>query len=97
MVFGLMSIRKSLSDLAIIPQSQPSKWDHLGIGATISNSNLSRAKENRDWRIYLEYDCILIAKEGQMISVQKALEFKVDGNVYSVDSTTMNECLSVFC
>jgi hypothetical protein len=42
-----MSIRVCLSDLAIIPQSQPSKWYHLGIGTMISESNLSKANENR--------------------------------------------------
>jgi Domain of unknown function (DUF4372) len=59
MVFGQMSKRESLSDLAIVLQSQQSTWYYLGIGTTISKSNLSRANENRDWRIYAEYAYIL--------------------------------------
>jgi hypothetical protein len=50
MVFGQMSKRESLSELAIVLQSQSSKGCHPAIGTTISKSNLSRANENRRWR-----------------------------------------------
>ncbi len=55
MVFGQMCERDGLSDFAIVLQSQQSKWYHLDIRIAISKSNLSRANENRDWRIYAEY------------------------------------------
>lgn len=59
-VFGQIDKRESLSDKAMVHQSQQSKWDHLGIGTPISKSNLSRANENRDWRIYAIYAYHLI-------------------------------------
>jgi Domain of unknown function (DUF4372) len=96
MVFGQMSKRESVGDLAIVLQSPQSKWYHLGIGTTISKSNFSSANENRDWRIYAEYDCILMAKARQIRAGQNEFEVKVDGNVYAVGSTTIDLCLNIF-
>ncbi len=66
-----MSKPESSIDLAIILQTQQLKWYQLGIGTTISKSNLFKANENGDWRIYAEYACIIIAKERQMRAGQK--------------------------
>ena len=96
MIFGQFSKRESLSDLTIVLLSQQSKWYHLGIGSTISKSNLARANENRNWRIYAEYAYILIARARQLTMSRNEFEVKVDGNVYAVDSTTIDLCLSVF-
>jgi len=63
----------------------------------ITKSTLSRANENRDWRIYAEYACILKVKSRQMRARQNEFEVKVDGNVYAVDSTNIDLCLNIFC
>ena len=47
-MFGQLSNRESLSDLVLCLQTQKSKWYHLGIGTSISKSNLAHANENRD-------------------------------------------------
>ena len=96
MIFGQLGKRESLSDLALILQSQKSKWYHLGLGTTISKSNLARANENRDWRIYADYAYLLIAKARLISSIKNEFEVKVEGNVYAVDSTTIDLCLNVF-
>jgi hypothetical protein len=96
MIFGQLGKRENLSDLALILQSQKSKWYHLGLGTTISKSNLARANENRDWRIYADYAYLLIAKARLISSIKNEFEVKVGGNVYAVDSTTIDLCLNVF-
>lgn len=96
MIFGQLGKRESLSDLALILQSQKSKWYHLGLGTTISKSNLARANENRDWRIYADYAYLLIAKARLISSIKNEFEVKVEGNIYAVDSTTIDLCLNVF-
>ena len=48
MMFGQLSNRESLSDLVLCLQTQKSKWYHLGIGNSISKSNLAYANEKRD-------------------------------------------------
>lgn len=96
MLFGQLSNRESLSDLVICLQSQRSKWYHLGMGAGISKSNLAYANEKRDWRIFAEYAYLLIGQARKICLSSKDFELDIDGNVYAIDSTTIDLCLSVF-
>ena len=81
MIFGQLGKRESLSDLALILQSQKSKWYHLGLGTTISKSNLARANENRDWRIYADYAYLLIAKARLISSIKNEFGFRFQHDV----------------
>ena len=96
MLFGQLSNRESLSDLVICLQSQRSKWYHLGMGIGISKSNLAYANENRDWQIFAEYAYLLIAQARKICVSSKDFELDIDSNVYAIDSTTIDLCLSVF-
>lgn len=96
MLFGQLSKRESLSDLITCLQTQQTKWYHLGLGTTITKSNLAYANENRDWRIYADFAYTLIAKARKICTASSEFELNVDGNVYAVDSTTIDLCLSVF-
>ena len=96
MLFGQLAKRESLSDLVTCLQTQQSKWYHLGLGTTITKSNLAYANENRDWRIYADFAYTLIAKARKICTASSEFELKIDGNVYAVDSTTIDLCLSVF-
>jgi len=95
MLFGQLSNRESLSDLIICLETQRSKWYHLGIGAGISKSNLAYANEHRNWRIFAEFAYVLIA-QARRICNTKDFEVEIEGEVYAVDSTTIDLCLSVF-
>jgi hypothetical protein len=95
MVFGQLTNRESLSDLVLCLRSQRSKWYHLGLGTGLSKSNLAYANENRNWEIFADFAYILIDHARKSCSGN---EFDVDvaGNVYAIDSTTIDLCLSVF-
>jgi hypothetical protein len=96
MLFGQLAKRESLSDLITCLQTQQSKWYHLGLGTTITKSNLAYANENRDWRIYADFAYTLIVKARKICIASSEFELKIEGNVYAVDSTTIDLCLSVF-
>lgn len=96
MLFGQLGKRESLSDLVTCLQTQQTKWYHLGLGTTITKSNLAYANENRDWRIYADFAYTLIAKARKICIGSSEFELKIEGNVYAVDSTTIDLCLSVF-
>jgi transposase len=98
LLFGQLSNRESLSDLMICLTTQQSKWYHLGMGTGISKSNLAYANEHRDWRIFADYAYSLIAKARTLLLCKESNEFEVHtpGNVYAIDSTTIDLCLSVF-
>jgi len=96
MLFGQISNRDSLSDLVMCLTTQRDKWYHLGMGTGISKSNLAYANENRDWRIFAEYAYVLIAEARKICTSDNDFNLKIEGNVYAVDSTTIDLCLSVF-
>ncbi len=96
MLFGQLSNRESLSDLVTCLESQCTKWYHLGMGTGLSKSNLAYANEHRNWQIFAEYAYILIAHARRICTSSKDFDLEIDGNVYAIDSTTIDVCLSVF-
>lgn len=96
MLFGQMSNRESLSDLVTCLESQRSKWYHLGMGTGLSKSNLAYANERRDWRIFAEYAYIIIGHAREVCVASQDFDLDINGNVYAIDSTTIDLCLSVF-
>jgi hypothetical protein len=95
MVFGQIANRESLSDLVLCLRSQRSKWYHLGFGTGLSKSNLAYSNENRNWQIFADFAYLLIAQARKTCN-QNDFDVDVAGNVYAIDSTTIDLCLSVF-
>lgn len=96
MVFGQLSNCDSLTDLAVGLRAQRSKWYHLGMGTGISKSNLGHANEHRDWRIFADFAYSLIAEAIVICRNNSDVLRSIKGNVYAVDSTTVDLCLEVF-
>ena len=93
LMFGQLSNRESLRDLIIALDAHHSKCYHLGIGRNVSRSSLSRANQDRDYHIFEEYAYYLINEARQ----KRATEiFKLGGNIYAFDLTTIDLCLAVF-
>lgn len=93
MMFGQLSNRESLRDLIVALEANAGKVYHLGIGKSVTRRNLSKANEQRDYRIFEEFAFFMIA-EAHRRRIQKI--FELDGHVYASDSTTIDLCLSVF-
>lgn len=94
MIFGQLSARESLRDLIIVIEAHQSKSYHLGFGKNVTRSNLSKANENRNFKIFEEFanHLILIAQ-----TKSNKETFDIKGNIYAFDSSTIDLCLSVFC
>lgn len=93
MMFGQLSNRESLRDLVLATQAHASKAFHLGFGKAASRSNLSKANNNRDCRIFEDYAYRVMADARKCRAVEI---FKLGGKVYAFDSTTIDLCLNVF-
>ena len=93
LMFGQLSNRKSLRDLALVISAHSDKCYHLGFGKSVTLSNLSKANARRDYRIFEEYSYYLI---GKARSKRINDVFELGGNVYAFDSTTVDLCLSVY-
>ncbi|MBO4571450.1 MAG: DUF4372 domain-containing protein [Bacteroidales bacterium] len=50
-----MSGRESLRDIVIATQAHSSKAFHLGFGKYVTRSNLSKANNSRDYRIFEDF------------------------------------------
>lgn len=96
MMFGQLSNCDSLTDLVVGLTAQRSKWYHLGMGIGISKSNLAHANENRDWRIFADFASSLIAEAKILCRNNSDVLPTIKGNVYAIDSTTVDLCLSTF-
>jgi Domain of unknown function (DUF4372)/Transposase DDE domain len=93
LIFGQLSDRESLRDLATIIEAHQSKIYHLGFGKNISRSNLSKANENRSYKIFEEFAYHLIG----IAQVKNSNDnFEIKGKIYAFDATTIDLCLSVF-
>jgi hypothetical protein len=88
--------RESLSDTILCLSANKEKLYHLGIGRAISKSTLSKANENRSWRIYCDFALLLIEQAKKLYGDQSALEVPFKLNVFAVDATVVDLCLSIF-
>lgn len=93
MMFGKLSKRESLRDLIVALEAHCGKLYHLGIGKSVTRSNLSKANEIRDYRIFEEFAFFMIE---QARKKRQTEIFNLGGSVYAFDSTTIDLCLSVF-
>ena len=73
MMFGQLSNRESLRDLIVALEAHAGKVYHLGIGKSVTRSNLSKANEQRDYRIFEEFAFFMIA-EARKRRIQKIFE-----------------------
>ncbi len=55
MVFGQLTNRESLRNMIVATEAHAGKLYHLGMGKSITPSNLSKANEQRDFRIFEEF------------------------------------------
>lgn len=96
MVFGQLSGRDSLRDLSITIEAHSGKNYHLGLGRSVSRSNLANANERRNYHIYeaFAYEMISIAKG--CLAQEEDFMLPITDNVYAFDSTTIDLCLNIF-
>ncbi len=93
MIFGQLTNRNSLRDLIVILDAHSNKTYHLGFGKSVTKSNLAKANERRNSKIFEEFAYYLIDIAQKKL---KNNDFDIKGKVYAFDSSTIDLCLSVF-
>lgn len=94
MMFCQLSNRESLRDLIVAFEAHRAKQYHLGLGRKpIAKMTFASANQNRDYRIFEDFAFYMMeqARKKRVTDI-----FKLQGNVYAFDSTTIPLCLSVF-
>lgn len=96
MVFGQLTYRESVRDIINCLEAHQSKVYHLGITQLVSHSTLTRANENRDWRIWSDFAGYLIGVARPLYVQDNDFTLDLDNTVYALDASTVDLCLSVF-
>ena len=96
MAFGQMTHRESITDTLLCLKANADKLYHLGIGEAVALSTITRANENRSFQIYEDFAMLLIKEAKQLYALDNELEVALAGNVFAIDATTIDLCLSTF-
>ena len=97
MAFGQLTHRESISDTILCLKANANKMYHLGIGEVVAVSTITRANENRTFQIYEDLAMLLITEAKQLYVHDDDLEVSLKGNIFAIDATTIDLCLSAFC
>ena len=96
MAFGQLTHRESISDTILCLKANANKMYHIGIGNVVSVSTITRANETRSAHIYEELAMLLIKEAKQLYKNDNELEVSLKGNIFAIDATTIDLCLSTF-
>lgn len=96
MIFAQLTHRESLRDLIATLNAHKPKFNRLGFGESVTRSNLSKANEQREAKIFedMAYLMVKTARDLRVDMVEEDFFYK--GDVYAFDSTTISLCLNVF-
>ena len=88
--FGQLTSLNSLHSICLCLKAHKGKLYHLGIKQYVVVSTLSRANENRDWRIFADFGYYLISKVRPLYADCSIPNLDIDNEVYALDSTTIS-------
>jgi hypothetical protein len=92
MLYSQVKQKDSLRDIESGLLTQSAKWYHLGLGS-VRRSTLADANNKRDYRVFEDLFYHMLSR-CQGLTPKHRLRFK--NPLYSIDSTTVDLCLSVF-
>jgi len=96
LAFAQLTFRESLRDIETCLRSNSEKLYHMGIKGNISRTNLSRANETRDWKIFACFANHLIREALSLYTKDELIYKELDNSLYALDSTTIDLCMSLF-
>lgn len=94
LLYGQLSNREGLRDLIVSITPFKSAFHHLGFGKNVSRSNLGKANEIREVKIFQEFADKMVSIAREKRGAVK--DFFISNNVYAFDSSTISLCLSVY-
>jgi hypothetical protein len=97
MAYAQLTWRESLRDIEATLGANPTKLYAMGLRQAVRRSTLADANERRDWRIWADFAAVLIRRANKLYADEPlGLDVNIAGNVYALDSSTIDLCLSLF-
>lgn len=90
LLFGQLTSCDSLRDICLCLDAHKDILYHLGFGNTVNQSSLSRANDNRDYRIYEEFGIYMIKLVRPLYTKTSIPDINIDNVLYALDSTTIS-------
>ncbi len=94
--FGQLTSLNSLRDICLCLKAHKNKLYHLGIKQNVNQSTLSRANENRDWRIFADFGEYLIRRVRPLYANSPIPNIEIENDVFALDSTTISLSIKLF-
>lgn len=91
--FGQLTGRNGLRDICLCLKVHNNRLYHLGIKQSVNQSTLSRANENRDWRIFADFGMYLIGIVSTLYTDDPRAISDIDKDIFAIDSTTISVSL----
>ena len=97
MAYAQLTWRESLRDIEATLGANATKLYGMGLRQAVRRSTLADANERRDWRIWSDLAALLIRRARKLyVHEDLGLDVNIAGNVYALDSNTIDLCLSLF-
>jgi hypothetical protein len=90
LLFGQLTGCDSLRDICLCLEVHKNILYHLGFRNAVTHTSLSRANENRDYRIYEGLGKYLIEQVRPLYSKTSVSDITIDNVLYALDSTTIS-------
>ena len=95
LLFGQLTSCDSLRDICLCLDAYKDILYHLGFGNTVNQSSLSRANDNRNYRIYEEFGICMINLVRPLYAKTSILDINIDNVLYALDSTTISTSIKL--
>ena len=95
LLFGQLTGCQSLRDVCLCLEAHSKILYHLGFRKNVTHTSLSRANENRDYRIFEGLGIYLIGLVRPKYSKVHLSEITIDNVIYALDSTTISTSIKL--
>ena len=96
LLFGQITSQNSVRMICLCLKAHKHKHYHLGIKQLVNQTTLTRANENRDWRIFADFGNYLINKVRPLYADYFVPNLNIDNEIYVLDATSISVSINLF-
>jgi len=95
LIFGQITACTSLRDICLCLKAHQNNLYHLGIRQNVVHSTLSRANDNRDYRIFQDFGYYLIKQVRPLFTKEKVPLVDLENTIFALDSTSISVSINL--
>ena len=95
LIFGQITACTSLRDICLCLKAHQNNLYHLGIRQNVVHSTLSRANDNRDYRIFQDFGYYLISQVRPLFTKEKIPLVDLENIIFALDSTSISVSINL--